>query len=315
MKKLLSVVLFLLPLTALRGEILLVEDFVYPVSEYEPLVLVADEWTNDYFDADKYYQCYSAWVVDTADIAFPSYVGSGVGNALYMWGETGAYHPERSFKRVTSGDVYAAFLFKPDWGDKSGFFFTLRQNQATGGDGDFTMNGRVSVELDTLGNAFLGLQYGKESETHISDFALENGRTYLIVVKYTVREGDGNDEVSLYAFTEMPLSEPAVPLIGPVSDPLKPDMEPAWVMLRGVKNANYALDGIRIGTTWKDALGRDDAPNGLPATAWDPFSAGAPFVLYDASGCCLGDFTELPARLPHRIYMARTPDACHKIVL
>ena len=160
-------------------------------------------------------------------------------------------NPHRAFKQVTEGNVYVAFMLRPFTVYKKGYFLTLRDSDSY----SFNFNGRVSVNE----SGQLGLTFANNQNAVYADEVLDGNTTYLVVLKYAIVEGKNNDNVSLYCFDKMPDAEPAAPLVGPLSDAAKVDINPANIALRGYAGADYVelmLDGIRVATTWDEVLGK-----------------------------------------------------------
>ena len=292
-----------LPLS-ISADVLFVEDFNY--DDFSTPLVNQSEWTNDHYNADIYYA--NAYV--TGGLNFNGYAGCGIGNAMVLDGSTGSYRPEHAFPSVKSGTVYAAFMFQPTQCYKSGFFFTLRKVIS---DTDYEMTGRVSLELDEDYDAYFGFQYGKATQTYISDKLAEPDKVYLVVVKYEIKEGTNNDEASLFVFDEYPSSEPNEPLIGPITSSAIADIAPGVVLYRGLNESWLVVDGIRVATTWAEAV----APGICPAEdAVENVTANedSSFVIYDILGKQLGSFEQMP-QLPEGIYVVSSPAGKRKIYI
>ena len=228
--------------TAVAGaEVLLEENFDYPQGEFP---LAEGGWYTQWGGASS--------LSIGEGLTFEGYAGSGVGNGVAI-NTDDDNNPHRAFKQVTEGNVYVAFMLRPLAAYKKGYFLTLRDGDVGGY--SFNFNGRVSVNEDGQ----LGLTFANNQNAVYADEVLDGNTTYLVVLKYTIVEGKNNDNVSLYCFDEMPDAEPAAPLVGPLSDAAKVDINPANVVLRGYAGADYVellLDGIRVATTWDEALGK-----------------------------------------------------------
>ncbi len=228
--------------TAVAGaEVLLEENFDYPQGEFP---LAEGGWYTQWGGASS--------LSIGEGLTFEGYAGSGVGNGVAI-NTDDDNNPHRAFKQVTEGNVYVAFMLRPLAAYKKGYFLTLRDGDVGGY--SFNFNGRVSVNEDGQ----LGLTFANNQNAVYADEVLDGNTTYLVVLKYTIVEGKNNDNVSLYCFDKMPDAEPAAPLVGPLSDAAKVDINPANVVLRGYAGADYVellLDGIRVATTWDEALGK-----------------------------------------------------------
>lgn len=226
--------------TAVAGaEVLLEENFDYPQGEFP---LEKGGWYTQWGEASS--------LSIGEGLTFEGYAGSGVGNGVVIDADD-SNNPHRAFKQVTEGNVYVAFMLRPFTVYKKGYFLTLRDRDSY----SFNFNGRVSVNE----SGQLGLTFANNQNAVYADEVLEGNMTYLVVLKYTIVEGKNNDNVSLYCFDKMPDAEPAAPLVGPLSDAAKVDINPANVVLRGYAVADYVellLDGIRVATTWDEALGK-----------------------------------------------------------
>lgn len=185
----------------------------------------------------------------TNGLEFPDYVMSGVGNAVLLNGNCGQYQPHHSFAEVSQGSVYVSFMFQPFVVGKAGWFFCLRDaySQST-----FNYVARIHLSADGL----LGLRFYKTAEAGFDEtMPLDGQNTYLVVLKYTIVEGDHNDQISLYAFDTMPAAEPVTPLVGPLTDAQAPDICPQNIVLRAFDaDSWFVLDGIRVATTWQEAV-------------------------------------------------------------
>ncbi len=228
--------------TAAAGaEVLLEENFDYPQGEFP---LETGVWYTQWGGASS--------LSIGEGLTFEGYAGSGVGNGVMIDADD-SNNPHRAFKQVTEGNVYVAFMLRSFTAYKKGYFLTLRDGDMGGY--SFNFNGRVSVNEDGQ----LGLTFANNQNAVYADEVLDGNTTYLVVLKYTIVEGKNNDNVSLYCFDKMPDAEPAAPLVGPLSDAAKVDINPANVVLRGYAGADYVellLDGIRVATTWDEALGK-----------------------------------------------------------
>lgn len=269
MKKLL-LILALFVATTLHAELLLTEDFSYPLSTE----LTSDGW-------------FTSWGAESGitvcnGLVFPGYAGCGVGGAAFIDVDSGSAQAHRAFRTVTAGSVYVAFLFQPTVNYKKGYFLCLRDS-AVGG---YTFNyvGRVYLSETSK----LGLTYGKAggSPTY-SNLILDGQKVYLVVLKYTVLEGTNNDVVSLYAFDHMPASEPSEPLLSLANDGTLPDITPAHVTLLGYDDdAVLVVDGIRVATTWAEAvaLGDGECEPQEPDALTEEVAATSSAPVYDLLG-------------------------------
>jgi len=217
------------------GQLLLVEDFDYPVGD-----LITDHgWTNHSGTTNPI-------TVTLASITYTNYISSGIGNEVSM--VASAEDDNKIFPAQNSSVVYAAFLVNftavKTGGDYFLHFSTSPANTSF-------FRGRVFVKKDASDNLAFGLSM---SSTTISwtDLTYAMNTTYLLVLKYTFVEGTKNDVVNLFINPDPLLDEPSPTLTNidvPASDPT----DIGSVALRqgdASKGPSLKLDGIRIGTTW-----------------------------------------------------------------
>lgn len=220
-----------------RAEVLLVENF-------DAAVGTPIDGYNDWFTP---YNGVSGITVSSG-LEFSNYQMSGVGGAALLDSDCGQYQPHHSFAAVSANSLYVAFLFQPTLVYKGGYFLCLRDTYSLS---SFNYIGRVFISED----GYLGLRFSKTAmAVYDETMQLEQNRVYLIVLKYEVIPGEHNDEISLYAFDTMPMSEPVTPLIGPLTDVAAPDIHPENILLRSYDaNGWLVIDGIRAATSWAEA--------------------------------------------------------------
>lgn len=192
-----------------------------------------------------------------------AYLGSGVGNAVAI--ENNGSDENRALSSsVTSGSVYVSFLMRvPEevTSDGAGFFFHLGQYSDVENP-DFTsistaFRARTFVAPGSAADKFrLGLNFNAAAvptdEDNLSD-ELDVNETYLVVLKYEVVEGEDNDLVSLYAFSDGDdiSVEPDMAAIGPFGGTAGDLAAVQLVALRQYNAAqNIIVDGIIAQTSW-----------------------------------------------------------------
>lgn len=220
------------------AEVLFTEDFTNgmgtPIEGY-------NGWFTPYDGASS--------VTLTNGLEFAGYAMSGIGNAALLNGTSGQYQPHHSFTEIKEGTLYVAFMFQPTIVGKAGWFFSLRDAYST-----TTYNYIARIHISEEG--YLGLRFYKTAAAVYDDtMSLDGEHPCLVVLKYTLREGEHNDEISLYAFDTMPADEPATPLVGPLTDAQAPDIHPQNIVLRAYDGDSWlVIDGIRVATTWSEAV-------------------------------------------------------------
>lgn len=177
--------------------------------------------------------------------------GNMAEGAVALDGECGSYQPHMAFEQVTEGSVYTAFLLYPYANYKTGWLVSYRQEPASNTT-SFNYVGRVSLDDENK----IGLRYFKNAAAVYDTESLSPSTVYLCVLKYTIVEGDKNDEVSLYVFDKMPTAEPAKPTVGPLKDAASPDIKPSQLVLRSYDADSWLSIGkIRVATTFEEAVG------------------------------------------------------------
>ena len=252
MKKQIVLFLALVVSVSVFAEVLFTEDFTNgmgtPVEGY-------NGWFTPYDGVSS--------IATSNGLEFAGYAMSGVGNAALLNGKSGQYQPHHSFTEVKEGSLYVAFLFQPTIVAKAGWFFSLRDAYSTS---TFNYIARIHISED----GYLGLRfYTTAAAVYDETMPLDGQQPCLVVLKYTINEGDHNDAISLYAFDTMPADEPETPLIGVLADVQAPDITPQNIVLRAYDADSWlVIDGIRVATTWSEAVaGLNTA---LPNTANKP---------------------------------------------
>ena len=184
-------------------------------------------------------------------LVFPSYIGSGIGNAAFV-STTGEDDSSVIVPLQTTGSVYASFMLRVDFAQATGdYFFAL---STTGN----AFDARVYVRLS--GSGFnLGITKANEATINYGPAVYNYGTTYLVIDKYQFNGGLNDDQVSLFVFDStmtVPSTEP-VPTIGPISATSVDAINISRVILRQGSAANAArivIDGIYIDNSWNNAV-------------------------------------------------------------
>ncbi len=184
--------------------------------------------------------------VNNGALTFPGYPSSGIGNAALLFGNSEDDH--RLFESQSADSVYMAFMVNVA-DNPNGYFLHFATNPYS-----FDYRGRIFIE-GTNPNLEFGLSFGTDAPViTANNYSLST--TYLVVLKYTIVDGADNDQISLYVFdSTTPPTEPAVPTIGPITNPGTTDINPGAVSFRKYNSAqNMIVGGIRIANTWSDAV-------------------------------------------------------------
>lgn len=178
-------------------------------------------------------------------LTFAGYAGSNIGGAIVSENGSGSRKDYfKNFPAVTSGVIYAAQMINVSASNSTVDFFSGLRDP--GG----SYYNRINVKDDGTGKPTFGI--GKSSSTlSFASGTFSYGTTYLVVTKYDFDSGIS----SIYVLASAPTKyEPAVPNAttnvgsGPAS------LVNIFVRQNtGVLTATY--DGVRIATSWKDAVG------------------------------------------------------------
>lgn len=291
MKHGLSLLTMLLCAAMAQAEVLVQEDFNYPLGDD----LTGHGWYTQYGDPSG--------ITLTNGLEFTGYIGSSVGNAAIIDCKSGSSQPHLAFKEVSKGTIYAAFLFQPVINYKKGYFFALRDNNKA----EFNLNARVLLDADSR----IGLTFADNQKAVFTEEALDGQKVYLIVVKYTILEGANNDEVSLFVLEQPAATEPTEPTIRTLVDNSKKDIAPANVQLRGYDADGWlVIDGLRVATTWEEAVAPAASSDLSDLTA---YSQGVD--IYTVVGNYIGHFDKAEdATLPAGMYIYKTQSGTHKVI-
>ena len=190
--------------------------------------------------------------VTSTGLTFPSYAGSGVGNAVLIG--TSGEDDSASFVRQDTGtttSVYASFMLNVTAAQTNGDYFFALSTSAN------AFDARVYARLS--GSGFnLGITKANEATISYGSAVYNFSQTYLLVVKYRFVSGLANDQVSLFVFdSALPVTEPVTPDIGPVTATSADAINLSRVLLRqGSASAapTVTLDGININLIWNSAV-------------------------------------------------------------
>lgn len=184
-------------------------------------------------------------------LTYSGYAGSGVGNAVSSVA-TGI-DMSRQFSPVGSDSLYTSFLVNVSNSTTTGDYIF---HYLTFGSTSF-FRGRVFVRKDAATTNFaFGLSRASGDIAYTGTNYMPN-TTYLVVLKYTFVAGATNDTVELFVDPTPGSSEPAATLSAPADatngDPANLD---AIAIRQGgsTTGSTQVIDGIRVATTWADAV-------------------------------------------------------------
>ncbi len=158
----------------------------------------------------------------------------------------------RTFTSPTSGSLYAAILINVTSATTTGDYFLAFFKATT------TMSGRVFIKKDaTDATKFtLGTVKASTGTPVYSNVLLSMNTTHLVVLKYTIVAGATNDVVSI--FVNPSTASEGTPTVT-ASDITSLDLDPIGGIALRQASASSApaltVDGLRVATTWADAIG------------------------------------------------------------
>lgn len=184
-------------------------------------------------------------------LTLAGYPGSGIGNAVAM--TTSGEDANHAFAVQSTGSVYAAFLVNVSEASTTvpgNYFFHFGPDPIGS-----TFRGRVFAVKDASNNLAFGISSAATSAAGVAltPFTYSLNTTYLIVVKYNIIDGAGNDTAELFVSTTVPGTEPTPTLTSTDTSPS--DISPGSIALRQGSNSSsptLQIDGIRVGTSWAD---------------------------------------------------------------
>lgn len=173
-------------------------------------------------------------------LAFSGYAGSGIGGAAIV--NKNGQDVDKGFSTVSSGSLYVAFMFKTGTTNYAGYFLHLAQADSSGACST-SFTDRVFVSAN-------GTQVGisQNSTTPTNMLTVTPGNTYLGVIEHNFTTGYSN----LYVFDNFPSTQPTS---GFVTTATSTTNSASYICLRQYNNnQDITVDGIRVATTWADAV-------------------------------------------------------------
>ncbi|MFZ6032625.1 MAG: T9SS type A sorting domain-containing protein [Melioribacter sp.] len=169
----------------------------------------------------------------------------------------------KSVKIDTSGyDYYRSLGYEYDSGTFY-FSFLINIEEATGAqkkviaglassDADY-MAGRVYLLKVDDAHFKFGLSKTSDDPLFI-DTVFSYNKTYLVVIKYILNSGSGNDRASLFIFeNEIPVIEPEPDITMDSTSTQEPTNISVVTLRQDVTTNKAYIDGIRVSTSWNQA--------------------------------------------------------------
>lgn len=248
-----------------RAELLLTENFDYPAGNLYGQGEWMSQGTNNVNNPIQ--------LVEPA-LTYPGYIDTPTGLSAEVAGEDLANQRcvklfRENGNGITSGPVYISFLANVKSADDKVYFFSLMGGQKKGlVDGACGTNdiGRLFAYSEN-GQTYLGIS--KNAAAPSASYEINLNTTYLVVCKYNVIDGTGNDTWEVWVNPSMD-AEGESDIQG---DAKKADASATYgvlaVQLRQGSTASAVapdvlVDGIRVATTWAELFGDQ------PVTPPDP---------------------------------------------
>lgn len=245
------------------AQVLLVEDFDYPIGS----TLISNGWNMTGTSTDNPIQVGEG-------LAFNGYAGSGIGGAALVINNY--QDVNKGFTQVTTGTLYVAFLFKTGSTNSQGYFFHLAEADTNG-----SCSTKFLSRVFVSGN---GTQVGISQNSTFptgNTLTVTPGTTYLGVIEQDFSTGS----CKLYVFNQFPSSQPTT---GFVTSDNTTTNKAGFVCLRQYNNnQDITVDGIRVATTWADAVAASNSNQAAAPT----FSVPAGMVTTDNVSITLSSTT------------------------
>jgi len=188
-------------------------------------------------------------------LSYTGYVGSGIGNTVFMGNQPNGDIVLNNFATQTTGNLYMVFMFRA-----ASMTATATQGYNIGFDqsgGATNLNTRLYVRRVSADTYNFGVN--KMAGVSFSNTVYNTNTTYLVVLKYAFISGVDNDSSKMYIFTSgVPVSEPSSPDAFVVSGTDMVDQGEVFLSnsyaQSGLDNSSVRIDGIRIGRTWQSVI-------------------------------------------------------------
>lgn len=174
------------------------------------------------------------------------------GNSVnFLSGATGD-DVNRTFENQISGTVYATFLVNVSSATTTGDYF-LHFGKSTMSTGPF--HGRVFVKRDGSNNLAFGISMASGTAIY-SGFLYSYNTTYLVVMRYNIVDGTGNDVSSIIVNPVIENTEPSSGWITSTDTGTDPGEIGSIGLRQGGTSSTPALrlDGLRVTNVWPFSL-------------------------------------------------------------
>jgi hypothetical protein len=253
-------------------------------------------------------------------LSYSGYPSSGIGNSVAL--ATSGEDDNKTFTVQTSGSVYAAFMVNTSDAAvdaNGGYFIHLGPDPIS-----TTFRARVFIKKDASNNISFGLsKAGANLATDVAytPFSYSLNTTYLLVLKYSIVAGTGNDTVVLFINPTLPGNEPgSATLTAP--DSAAADINPGSIALRqGASNTSptVRVDGIRVGVSWASITTTPDANVDMNGDGRTDFTVvrgtGSPIAEPNTAGKLFTSYRERRKAMLSKTLFSPTTTAAYWYVL
>ncbi len=242
MKKILTIISFLMFVSILEAQILVEENFDYPVG---------DSLTQHGWLAHSAAGLVPIKVIE-GNLSYPNYPLSGIGNMTQVIGGGGSREDiNLPFTNQTSGSVYFSFLVNVDTAATTGdYFFNMGPNPIA-----TSFRGRVFVKHNDVGKFVFGLAQSSSNVTYTTQ-TYNYKTTYLLIMEYEfVPATNSDDSVRLYINPLLGGSKPQANITYVSETPGADLLNVGAAALRQGSNAySIKVDGLKVYTQWSDII-------------------------------------------------------------
>lgn len=189
-------------------------------------------------------------------LVYAGYSGSALGNSCQITNAGNGDIVYTNFSApIVSGAAYLSLMVRVDALPSSvteGFFISFNPN--TGG-----TNLNTALHIKRLTATTFNLGVRKQNPQTYSNSVFDVGKTYLVVLKYSIIAGMSNDSSSLYVFENgVPAQEPATPTAGTTSGNDYTGQASVYLNNNyaqdGLLGCDIKVDGIRVGNSWATSI-------------------------------------------------------------
>lgn len=233
-----------------KSQVLMYDNFNYPAGDS----MIWHNWLTQQTSLTN------AILVANEGLSYTGYICSGIGNAAAIG--TSGQDVFRGFTKQTlpGSTLYMACLAKVTTGATGDAFITFKESPTS--PTNLNYRGRVYAKVDGSNNLAFGISKGAitaPASANYTPASYSLNTTYLLVVRYNIVEGTGNDSAFLFVNPIIASPEPAPSVTA--TDISASDLGLGSVLLRqgtAGSSPTVIVDGVRVAKTWYHALNVSD---------------------------------------------------------